>query len=150
MPPQTAVLIRFGYRVYRPEADIEGEDLVICTPGGVLSGVQLKSRPLVDWRRYGGRELLMLFPSMPYSSVAVRAWFLVPHDPFYGWVKVRHSHTAKGASNGHIRRQAGISLLFSTRTRCDRQQRRWVDRHQPHAVRCVLNAEARRQIAAGF
>ncbi|TXM66778.1 hypothetical protein FV226_22950 [Methylobacterium sp. WL12] len=91
----TAVLIRCGYRVYRPEADIEGEDLVIRTPGGVLAGVQLKSRPLVDGRRYGGRELLMLFPSMPYSSGAVRAWFLVPHDPFYGWVKVRHGHTAK-------------------------------------------------------
>ncbi|TXM67339.1 hypothetical protein FV226_22150 [Methylobacterium sp. WL12] len=79
----TALLIRCGYRVYRPEADIEGEELVVCTPNGLPSGVQLKSRPLVDWRRYGGRQLLMLFPSAPYSPGAARAWFLVPHDPFY-------------------------------------------------------------------
>jgi phosphoglycolate phosphatase-like HAD superfamily hydrolase len=28
----TAILIRAGYRVYRPEADVSGEDLVIRTP----------------------------------------------------------------------------------------------------------------------
>lgn len=91
----TALLIRCGYRVYRPEADIEGEDLVIRTPTGKLFGVQLKGRPMVDWRRYGGRGLLMLFPSRPYSPAASRIWFLIPHDDFYAWVLERHGH-AKG------------------------------------------------------
>lgn len=30
----TALLIRYGYRVYRPEADIEGEVLVLRLPLG--------------------------------------------------------------------------------------------------------------------
>lgn len=41
----TALLIRAGYRVYRPEADCYGEDLVVRTPSGGLLPVQLKSRP---------------------------------------------------------------------------------------------------------
>lgn len=97
----TALLIRCGYRVYRPEADIEGEDLVVRDPEGTLSGVQLKGRPLVDWRRYGGRRLLMLFPSAPYSPAVARTWFLVPHDPFFGWVKARHGHTPKWGDLWH-------------------------------------------------
>lgn len=28
----TALLLRCGFRVYRPEADIEGEDMVVRTP----------------------------------------------------------------------------------------------------------------------
>lgn len=97
----TALLIRCGYRVYRPEADIEGEDLVVRDPAGTLSGVQLKGRPLVDWRRYGGHQLLMLFPSAPYSPGAARSWFLVPHDPFFEWVKARHGHTPKWGEYWH-------------------------------------------------
>jgi hemolysin activation/secretion protein len=38
----TAVLIRAGYRVYRPEADVSGEDLVIRIPEGELRSVQMK------------------------------------------------------------------------------------------------------------
>ena len=91
----TALLIRCDYRVYRPEADIEGEDLVVRTPIGDLFGVQLKGRPVVDWRRYGDRGLLMLFPSRPYNPTAPRTWFLIPHDDFYAWVLERHGH-AKG------------------------------------------------------
>lgn len=91
----TALLIRCGYRVYRPEADIEGEDLVVRLPTGGLFGVQLKGAPLVDWRRYGGRGLLMLFPSAAYSPDTPRSWFLLPHDPFFDWVKARHGHAPK-------------------------------------------------------
>lgn len=40
----TALLIRDGYRVYRPEADCYGEDLILRTPSGELRAVQLKSR----------------------------------------------------------------------------------------------------------
>jgi hypothetical protein len=93
----TALLIRCDYRVYRPEADIEGEDLVIRTPAGELFGVQLKGRPVVDWPRYGDRGLLMLFPSALYRPAEPRTWFLVPHDPFYAWVLARHGH-AKGGN----------------------------------------------------
>jgi len=41
----TAILIRAGYRMYRPEADVSGEDLVIRTPKGELRAVQMKGRP---------------------------------------------------------------------------------------------------------
>jgi hypothetical protein len=97
----TALLIRYGYRVYRPEADIEGEDLVVRAPEGVqmpegqLRGVQLKGRPIVHWKRYGDRDLWMLFPSAPYLSGLAREWFLVPHDDFFAWVKERHGSAPK-------------------------------------------------------
>jgi hypothetical protein len=58
----TALLIRAGYRVYRPEADVSGEDLVVRTPQGELRAVQMKGRPTVDWRRYGGVNVWMLVP----------------------------------------------------------------------------------------
>ncbi len=32
----TALLIRAGYSVYRPEADVRGEDLILRTPAGLL------------------------------------------------------------------------------------------------------------------
>jgi hypothetical protein len=91
----TALLIRAGYRVYRPEADCDGEDLIVRMPGGELRAVQLKGRPEVDWKRYGkGRSLWMLFPDRNSGGLD-RKWFLIPHDQFYGWVKARHGH-AKG------------------------------------------------------
>jgi len=88
----TALLIRSGYRVYRPEADVSGEDLVIRTVHGELRPVQLKSRPAVDWRRYGGKDIWMLFPEFVGSSNG-RSWFLVPHDQLFAWIKDRHGHT---------------------------------------------------------
>lgn len=89
----TALLIRCGYRVYRPEADVEGEDLVLRLQSGALHGVQLKSRPLVDWKRYARRGLWMLFPDRSYTPHKPRLWFLVPHDMFFDWVKARHGHS---------------------------------------------------------
>lgn len=93
----TALLIRCGYRVYRPEADIEGEDLVVRTPSGTLHAVQLKGRPSVDWRRYAQRDLWMLFPSTQYQPSVERSWFLVPHDDLYAWVEKRHGHAPQWA-----------------------------------------------------
>ena len=91
----TALLIRGGYRVYRPEADCYGEDLILRTPSGEIRVVQLKGRPTVDWNRYGkGQSIWMLFPD-PKSSGLGRRWFLVPHDQFYEWVKSKHGHTPK-------------------------------------------------------
>src|SRR5262249_4710726 len=59
----TALLIRAGFRVYRPEADCYGEDLILRTPHGELLPVQLKGRAGVDWYKYGRiQSLWMLFP----------------------------------------------------------------------------------------
>jgi hypothetical protein len=89
----TALLIRAGYRVYRPEADCYGEDLILRTPSGELRAVQLKSRPTVDWNKYGnGQSLWMLFPGTKSNDHVGRKWFLVLHDEFYAWVKNRHGH----------------------------------------------------------
>jgi hypothetical protein len=89
----TALLIREGYRVYRPEADCYGEDLVLRTPAGELLAVQLKSRPTVDGKRYGGGPIWMLFPDP--KGKAGRAWFLVPHKELYGWFETRHGRANK-------------------------------------------------------
>ena len=71
----TALLIRAGYRVYRPEADCYGEDLILRDRGGTLHAVQLKSRPTVDPARYGGnRQMRMLFPDP--EDTGKRKWFL--------------------------------------------------------------------------
>ncbi len=97
----TALPNRCGYRVYRFEADIDGEDMVLMAPGGHLRRVQLKGRPYVEWKRYGGRDPWMLFPSAPWRPDAGRTWFLLPHDPFFAWVKARHGHTPKWGDVWH-------------------------------------------------
>jgi hypothetical protein len=89
----TALLIRVGYRVYRPEADCYGEDLILRTPDGELRAVQLKASPDVNWKKYGGRALWMLFPDP--KSTRPRKWFLVPHDELHEWVKDKHGHAPK-------------------------------------------------------
>ncbi|PYX00878.1 MAG: hypothetical protein DMG89_03260 [Acidobacteria bacterium] len=91
----TALLIRVGYRVYRPEADCYGEDLVLRTPSGKLRAVQLKSRMTVDRHKYGGTSLWMLFPSTKFSAGIRREWFLVPHDALYELLKEKHGHAPK-------------------------------------------------------
>jgi len=90
----TALLIRAGYRVYRPEADCYGEDLILRDREEKLHAVQLKSRPTVDWKKLGGNgRIWMLFPDP--ESGNERRWFLVPHDELYEWTKQRHGHTPK-------------------------------------------------------
>lgn len=108
----TALLIRSGYRVYRPEADCYGEDLILRTPTGELRSVQLKGRPTVDLNRYGKKALWMLFPE-PKNSEAGRNWFLIPHDLFYEWVKGKHGHTPKWSDTWNfpiISKQLGAFL----------------------------------------
>ncbi|MDP8994332.1 MAG: hypothetical protein M3N07_05005 [Pseudomonadota bacterium] len=86
----TAKLIRSGFRVYRPEADCEGEDLVLRSPNGDLRPVQLKGRPFVNRARYGGNGLWMLFPSASFNFSGTREWYLIPHDMLYDYVAQRH------------------------------------------------------------
>jgi len=92
----TALLIRSGYRVYRPEADCFGEDLILRTPSGDIRVVQLKSRPTVDRSRYQGLWMLFPDPKSELNGGSIgREWFLVPHDELYDWIKDRHAHTPK-------------------------------------------------------
>jgi hypothetical protein len=91
----TAVLIRTGYRVYRPETDCDGEDLILRTPSGRFYPVQLKARPTVNLNKFGKKGLWMLFPGTKLSTETPRNWYLVPHDLFHRWVKGKHEHTPK-------------------------------------------------------
>jgi len=95
----TAILIRAGYRVYRPEADLSGEDLVIRIPEGELRSVQMKARPLVHWKLYGGKDMWMLFPD-PTGDIPGRPWFFIKHDELFNWYKKRHG-TAPGWVQRH-------------------------------------------------
>src|SRR5258708_2305161 len=85
----TALLIRAGYRVYRPEADCYGEDLILREPCGQLRVTQLKSCPTVNRLKYGGKDIWMLFPDTNIPTASGRKWFLVPHDLFYAWIENR-------------------------------------------------------------
>jgi hypothetical protein len=91
----TALLIRAGYRVYRPEADCYGEDLILRTPSGELLAVQLKSRMTVNRDKYGSTSLWMLFPSSKFKAGVRREWFLVPHVVLYDLVEKNHGHAPK-------------------------------------------------------
>jgi len=90
----TALLIRCGYKVYHPEADTEGEDLVLRNPKGELIPVQLKARVYVSKPRYGDKGLWLLMPSGPFQPDAKRRWYLVPHDELFGHVEGRHGNSA--------------------------------------------------------
>src|SRR6185437_4407430 len=86
----TALPMRRGYRVYRPEADVSGEDLILRTRGNDLIVVQMKSRPTVDRAKYKG--IWMLFPD-PSGRKPGRDWFLIEHDVLFEWWKTKHSTT---------------------------------------------------------
>jgi len=90
----TAILIRLGYKVYRPEADDQGEDLVLRIPSGELVAVQLKGRLHVERDKYGGRNIWMLFPCSPWDGLKQRDWFLMPHDHLFALMESRHGHAA--------------------------------------------------------
>jgi hypothetical protein len=95
----SALLIRCGFRVYHPEADVDGEDLILRSPDGQLRSVQLKGRLHVDGSRYGDRGIWMLFPDQPYGPNVKRCWFLVPHDKLFEWMRQRHGHTIAWRDN---------------------------------------------------
>ena len=94
----TSLLIRAGWRVYRPEADVHGEDLVLRCPEGRLLAVQQKGCPEVDRKKYAGKDLWLLFPD-PKSIPGRRPWYLLPHDVLLKYFADRHPGTgsiAKG------------------------------------------------------
>ena len=83
----TALLIRTGFRVYRPEADCYGEDLVVRDHDELLHAVQLKSRPTVDPKYGGDDRIWILFPEKGHPDGSPRTWFLVPHGQLHTWLK---------------------------------------------------------------
>jgi hypothetical protein len=103
----TAILIRAGYRVYRPEADVSGEDLVIRIPDGELRSVQMKARPLVHWKLYGGKDMWMLFPD-PTGDIPGRPWFFIKHDELFNWFKEAPWNNSAGLGAAAQSRQDGV------------------------------------------
>jgi hypothetical protein len=102
----TALLIRAGYRVYRPEADCYGEDLTLHDPNGKRLAVQLKGRLTINWEKYGNKSLWMLFPSAPFNPADKRDWFLVPHDRLYVLMEKRHGRADSFKKEWHCRNVA--------------------------------------------
>jgi hypothetical protein len=109
----TALLIRSGWRVYRPEADCDGEDLIVRRLNGcqhTLLLVQLKSRVTVNWKKYGKRGLWMLFPDGPHKPTG-RSWFLIPHDSLYVLVNEHYTVAKHGRwSSGTVSRALRCAL----------------------------------------
>lgn len=63
---------------------------MVRAPDGELRPVQMKARPMIDWSRYGGHQVWMLFPD-PAGEIPGRIWFLIEHDELLAWMKERHA-----------------------------------------------------------
>jgi hypothetical protein len=89
----TAILLSKNYMVYRPEADIDGVDIVLKNPKGELIKCQLKGRSHVESNKYGKRDIWMLFPQKgePFK----RNWYLIKHDELLKIQKNRHGKAPK-------------------------------------------------------
>jgi hypothetical protein len=70
---------------------------VLRTPDRTLFAVQLNGRATVDWPRYGGQDLWMLFPST--GPGYARTWYLVPHDELFARFKTKHGHTPRRSNS---------------------------------------------------
>ena len=82
----SAILIRNSYRVYMPDADVDGVDLVLRDPCGRIFAVQQKARPTCN-KKYCGKKISMLFPE-PHAVPLKRSWFLVDHDELFNHIKL--------------------------------------------------------------
>ncbi len=84
----TALLLGRGFMLYRPEADVGGIDFLLRTPQDVFLKCQLKGRAYIEKKKYGERDIWMVFPGkgIPFE----REWFLVPHDTLYTMLKNKH------------------------------------------------------------
>ncbi len=116
----TALLIRCSYRVYRPEADIEGEDLVLRLPDGTLGAAQLKPRDLrrpAAIRRPGPAHAV---PRRPVHTGRAASVVLVPHDPLFLEVERRHGGTPKWTERGTPRGPVQVCGTTSRHSRSGR------------------------------
>lgn len=107
----TALLLPKNYMIYRPEADIDGVDLVLKTPDKLLIECQLKGRCHVESKKYGQRNIWMLFPGK--GSAFHRSWYLIKHDELLKIQRKNHGHAAKWnhPKNGEYwQEEVGIKL----------------------------------------
>jgi len=88
-----SLLLGRGYMVYHPEADVDGIDFLIATTNGLLQKCQLKSRALVQWKKYGGKNIYMVFPGI--GEPMQREWYVVPHDKLFHTLKEIHGSAPK-------------------------------------------------------
>ena len=84
----TALLLGRGFMLYRPEADVGGTDFILRTPEDIFLKCQLKGRAYVEKKKYGDRDIWMVFPGKGVEFE--REWFLVPHDTLYTILKSKH------------------------------------------------------------
>lgn len=89
----TIYLLQKGYMLSRPEADINGVDLVVRTPDGLYIACQLKSRCLVQPKKYGSRGIWMIFPGK--GEPLKRDWYLIEHDRLLKILKRKHGGAPK-------------------------------------------------------
>jgi hypothetical protein len=86
----TIYLLKKGYMVFRPEADVDGVDFVVRTPEGKHLPCQLKSRCIVQHDKYGGRGIWMIFPGT--GKPLHRDWYLIEHDRLFSIQKKKHGN----------------------------------------------------------
>ena len=106
----TSILLNKGFMLYRPEVDFDGVDFLLKTPLGFIQKCQLKSRAYVEWNRYGGKDIFMVFPGK--GDVGNRDWYLIPHDKLFGILNknmVMHP-------NGTMLNMENIGIVLSLET----------------------------------
>jgi hypothetical protein len=84
----SAIFLKKGFMLYRPEADVDGVDFIIQTPENNFLKCQLKSRAYVLWNKYGNKDIYMVFPAQGDSFN--REWYLIPHDTLFQILKSKH------------------------------------------------------------
>lgn len=55
--------------------------------------MQLKSRLTVNFSKYGGFRIWLLFPD-PNGKIPGREWYLIEHDELFVYMKKRHGTAA--------------------------------------------------------
>ena len=89
----TLILTKLGGLVFRPEADIEGVDFLVKSPRGEFFSCQLKSKCVVEKRKYGGRNIWMVFPGK--GKPMKRDWYFIEHDLLFDHLKKKHGSATK-------------------------------------------------------
>lgn len=87
------ILTKLGGMVFRPEADVGGVDFVVKSPQGEFFSCQLKSKCVVEKRKYGGRNIWMVFPGK--GEPMKRDWYFIEHDLLFEHLKRRHGKAPK-------------------------------------------------------
>ena len=87
------VLTKLGGLVFEPDADVDGVDFAVKSPEGKFFSCQLKSRCTVEKKRYGGRDIWMVFPGA--GEPMKRDWYFIEHDLLFKHLKKKHGKAPK-------------------------------------------------------